>query len=615
MIELQYAILLPIAAGIFLFIFPERLRVIKGVAAVLVSGIVLFYSYRLFRAPSEFAALGILPGFFGGEPGIGDLFMFNLDSLGRLIALFVGFFGLMLSLYSLPYITKEKRVTHYYSYFLITVGASIGAALSDHLFLFVTFWGVLGLTLYQLIKGYDEESSAAAKKSFILIGASDSIMIFGVGLLWTMAGTLRISEISLETKTALEVIAFVTLLVASLAKAGAFPLHSWVPDYAENAPASSSALLPASLDKLLGIYLLARICGSLFSLNEWLHLALLIIGGITTITAVLMALVQHNYKRLLGYHAVSQVGYMVTGFGLGSPIGIAGGLFHMVNHALYKSGLFLTAGSVEKSTGKKDLEELGGLSRAMPLTFIAALACALSISGVPPFNGFASKWIIYQGIIELGKSAGAASRVWMVWLILAVFGSALTLASFVKFISGIFLGRIRDGVKNAREVSVLMWLPQVVIAILCAAFGIAGTLFVVPTLIVPISGQFPFVGIWAANTVTWLVIISMAIGFILSLLGKPKRYRTTEGFMGGEIIRDETAYASTEFYKTIGNFKIFAFFYKNAEKKIFDLYDNTKNLILNINTAFSKGHSGLLPLYTLWVVLGLLAIFVVLLVT
>ena len=142
------------------------------------------------------------------------------------------------------------------------------------------------------------------------------------------------------------------MLTGSFTKAGAFPFHTWVPDYAKSAPASSSAYLPASLDKLLGIYFLARITTGMFILNEWLTLLLLSIGVISIITAVMMALVQHNYKRLLGFHAVSQVGYMILGFGLGSVIGVAAGLFHMINNALYKSGLFLSAGCVEYRTGK-----------------------------------------------------------------------------------------------------------------------------------------------------------------------------------------------------------------------------------------------------------------------
>ncbi len=605
-------ILLPIAAGIVLFLFPEKAKVVKGIITIIISGIALYFSYKLFTSPNQTLYITLLPQLTEGSDAIRELFTFNSDSLSKTVTLFIGFFGVMISLYSLVYVTRKKRILNYYSNFLITIGASTGAALSDHFILFITFWGVLGLTLYKLIKSSDERSSAAAKKSFILIGASDSIMIFGIGILWALSKSLSISGIRVPTDNALGVIAFVTLLIAALTKAGAFPLHSWVPDYAEAAPASSSALLPASLDKLLGIYFLARICMSLFALNPWLHLTLLIIGVVTIITAVLMALIQHNYKRLLGYHAVSQVGYMVTGLGLGTPIGMAGGLFHMINHALYKSGLFLSAGSVEKRTEKENLEDIGGLSTAMPLTFISALVCAMSISGIPPFNGFASKWIIYQGIIEFGKASGPANKVWIIWLILAVFGSALTLASFIKFISGLFLGRRKEGLKNVKEVSILMWLPMIIIAIICIGFGVFATKYVVPRLIVPLVGEFEYQGIWSSGTVTGLIIASLFIGFLIYLVGNLKKVRTTGIFAGGEDIEAVTDFSAVEFYKTISDFKLFSSFYRGAEKKLFDLYDNSKRLILGINKFFSKCHSGELPLYAVWVFLGMIIIIAIL---
>ena len=152
----------------------------------------------------------------------------------------------------------------------------------------------------------------------------------------------------------------------------------------------------------------------------------------------MMALVQHDLKRLLGYHAVSQVGYMVLGIGTGSPVGIAGGLFHMLNHAIYKSCLFFGGGAVEKSAGTTDLENLGGLARSMPVTFGTFLVASLAISGVPPLNGFASKWMIYQGIIESARGGG---HLWVLWLVAAMFGSALTLASFMKVVHAVFLGQ------------------------------------------------------------------------------------------------------------------------------------------------------------------------------
>ncbi|MFW6138120.1 MAG: NADH-quinone oxidoreductase subunit L [Spirochaetota bacterium] len=604
---LHYAVLFPIACGIVLFIFPERIKTFKGIITVIVSGIVLYYSYLLFRSPDQIVPIVPLTG-AAADSEIENILSVNLDILSRTVVLFIGFFGLMLSLYSLSYITRKKKVKHYYSNFLITIGASAGAALSDNFLLFMTFWGVLGLTLYKLIKAHDEKSSAAAKKSFIMIGASDSVLIFGIGVLWVLSGSLNISEIKVGTADALGVIAFITLLIASLTKAGAFPLHTWIPDYAETAPASSSALLPASLDKLLGIYFLARIVMSLFELNPWLNLVLLIIGVVTIITAVLMALVQHNYKRLLGYHAVSQVGYMVTGLGLGTPIGIAGGLFHMINHAMYKSGLFLTAGSVEKTTGKENLEEVGGLSRAMPLTFITALVCALSISGVPPFNGFASKWMIYQGIIDFGKAAGPANKLWVVWLVLAVFGSALTLASFIKFISGIYLGRRRKEQESAKEVSVLMWLPQIIIALICVGFGVFAARAVVPSLISPMAGGIEYTGIWSSGTVTALIITSIAVGVVIYLVGNVAKSRTTEIFAGGERVEPEADFSAVDYYKTISDFGLFSGFYKRAEKKVFDIYDQSKNVVLDINHVFSKCHSGVLPVYLLWVILGLIVI-------
>ena len=214
------------------------------------------------------------------------------------------------------------------------------------------------------------------------------------------------------------------------------PFHTWVPDFGEKVDAPVSAFLPASLDKLLGIYLLARCVLDLFVPTPAMYGMLMLLGAVTVISAVLMALVQHDLKRLLSYHAVSQVGYMILGIGTGTAIGLAGGLFHMLNNTVYKTALFLCAGVIEKETGTTDLDRLGGLAKLMPVTFLTCTVAALSISGIPPLNGFASKWMIYQGIISGGEGAGLG---WIVWLAVAMLGSALTLASFVKVLHATFL--------------------------------------------------------------------------------------------------------------------------------------------------------------------------------
>ena len=474
--EIVSIILLPIAAGLLLFLVPDKLRTVKGIIALMVSIITGYLAILIYTQNIEAGSLSELER-VSSIPVFGiDLMkdavryaIFNADNLSRLIVIFISIFSILILLYSLVYI-KEGKGKNYYPYFLVTIGCSYGAVLADNLLLFITFWGILGITLYKLIPANSEESSATAKKTLILIGASDSIMLIGIALIWRLTGSLNISATALPTDNVLTVTAFLALMIGSFTKAGAFPFHTWVPDYAQNAPASSSALLPASLDKLLGIYFLARLTSGMFILNKWLTLLLLSIGVITIISAVMMALVQHNYKRLLGFHAVSQVGYMILGLGLGSPIGIAAGLFHMINHALYKSGLLLSAGCIEYRTGEENIDELGGLSKVMPMTFFSSLIFAMAISGVPPLNGFASKWMIYQGIIDFGVGSDFPNKLWVLWLALAVLGSALTLASFIKFIGGVFLSRRKPAFEKIREVPLLMWLPLTILALILHCF-------------------------------------------------------------------------------------------------------------------------------------------------
>ncbi len=618
--NISFIVFLPLLAGILLIILPERIKIFKRIFALVISVITLISALQIYFIKSATVRVNLfnlvplrylsLSEDFEAVTGLAVL---NVDNLARLIVLFVCLFSVIIIIYSFAYINKEKNIRNYYTYLMLTLGCSVCAALADNLILFIIFWGFLCLTLYKLIKGYDEESSAAATKSLILIGASDGFIIFGMAVLWKIGQTMEISRLNVETNNFLNVFAFFSFLIGSFTKAGAFPFHTWIPDYTKKAPAASSAYLPASLDKLLGIYFMLRICRDMFILNQWLTVILLITGVLTIIIGVMMALMQHNYKKLLGYHAVSQVGYMVIGLGLGTPLGIIGGLFHMVNNALYKTGLFLVAGSIDKRTGKEDLDDIGGLSGVMPLTFITALIFALSISGIPPFNGFASKWTIYQAIIDFGREPGIANRLWIIWLSLAVVGSALTLASFVKFITGAFLGRARKEFNNIKEVSTVMWLPQVFLALVCIGFGVFATNLVIPKIFAPLVGDFQYAGSWNSSTISFLVLVSIILGFLIYLAGNIKNMRTADSFVGGEKIQQQTGYSSTEFYKTISGFNIFSFFYKRADKKRFDIYNVSKNVILWLYSKFSTAHSGVLSYYALWFLVGLTIMLILLL--
>jgi NADH:ubiquinone oxidoreductase subunit 5 (subunit L)/multisubunit Na+/H+ antiporter MnhA subunit len=344
---------------------------------------------------------------------------------------------------------------------------------------------------------------------------------------------------------------------------------------------------------------------------------LLMIGGGTVLFAVMMALVQHDLKRLLSYHAVSQVGYMVLGIGAGTAIGLAGSLFHMLNNAIYKSCLFLAAGAVQKQTGTTNLDKLGGLARCMPVTFGACTIAALSISGIPPFNGFSSKWLVYQGLVEAGKNGGF---IWVLCLAAAMLGSALTLASFVKVLHATFLCKPSPALarKKIREVAPSMWLPMVVLASLCILFGVFPFTIPLGTFIYPAVGSVVPTGAWLADSATAMMLIAFAIGLIVYRLTTGGRPRTCETYIGGEIM-DETyisgekpgtpahvTVTGVDFYSTIENMFVLKNIYALARKKVFDVYDVFTNILFYFVEALRTAHSGRLPTYLTWLLAGFL---------
>ncbi|MFA4905706.1 MAG: proton-conducting transporter membrane subunit, partial [Candidatus Margulisiibacteriota bacterium] len=390
--------------------------------------------------------------------------LFRLDHFsGLMVGAILGFSALIF-LYSLSFMRGKPAAGQFYLYFLLTAIFACGAVLSDNLILFLFFWEGLLLTLFGLIYIGGKNSFKTAIKAFIIVGISDLCLMLGIAWVGQLAGTFEMSKISLSLAGG-GAFAFILMMIGALAKGGSMPFHTWIPDAALDAPLPFMALVPGALEKLLGIYLLARLCLEMFRLDpsSWLSPLLMTIGGLTIILAVLMALIQKDFKRLLSYHAISQVGYMVLGIGTALPIGIIGGLFHMVNNALYKSCLFLTGGAVEKQAGTTDLSKLGGLMRQMPITFICFFIAALSISGVPPFNGFFSKELIYDAALERG---------WIFYLF-AVGGSFFTAASFLKLGHAAFLGKSEV---KAKEAPWPMLLPMLALAFICVFFGVYNAL-------------------------------------------------------------------------------------------------------------------------------------------
>jgi len=583
-------ILISILAGSFVFFIPKRFRKI-------VEGFSLLTAIYLFIASIKIFA----------QAPIHANYLY-VDGLSRFIVLGIGFFGALISLYSLRFMASYAQFRLYYANIIWTIGISLLAALSNNIVILLVAWGFLGFTLYMLINVAGPTAASASKKAFIIIGGSDSLMILGFAIVWLIAGDMNLSSIKIAIDSSLSFWAFLLIAIGAFAKAGAMPFHTWIPDTAKEAPVPVTAFLPASLDKLLGIYLLARLVLNVFILDSNTYALLMVIGAVTIVAAVMMALVQHDFKRLLGYHAVSQVGYMVLGLGTGNPIGIAGGLFHMLNNTVYKTCLFLSGGNVQHKTKTSDLDSLGGLAKIMPITFFSALIAALSISGVPPLNGFFSKWMVYQGLIEKGKSGGA---LWIFCIVAAMFGSALTLASFIKFIHAIFLGKAKNerragDAKKRDEVSWSMWIPPVVLATLCIVFGIFAYVVPLKYFIVPLLPDIKFIGMWPSLKATLFLAIGLGVGVLVYLMGNFKGIRETDSYIGGEDLGKDMRLSGTEFYNTIKELPLIRGFYKKAEKKFFDIYEVGKKFVFFFIRIFQYLHNGVLPTYLIWCILGIM---------
>jgi len=471
-------------------------------------------------------------------------------------------------------------------------------------------------------------------KAYAVLGFSDACLLLGIVLLLALPGGSQNLSLTAGPRSVADLgagidaswlgyVVYLLIMVAALAKAGAIPVHTWIPAIASDAPTPVMAYLPAAVDKLLGIYLLAMLSLRLFRPDGSMQVVLMIVGAATILAAVLMAMVQHNLKKLLSFHAVSQVGYMVLGIGTGTTIGVIGGLFHMVNHAIYKSNLFLMSGAVSRAAGSDELEDMGGLARHLPITFISGAIAAAAISGVPPFNGFVSKWLVYQGTLQVSNHGLAVALVTV-----AVFGSALTLASFVKAIYSAFLSPAPSPERSAPKPkeSFLLAAPMVVLAAACVLLGLFPNAIVSNVLLPgvgdaaltgePVQGAewwAPIatgrMGAWTPLQAGVLILLGLLLGVLLIwMVTKAKKVQVVRPFLGGEVALatdDRFRIPGTHFYETISRLPLVGPWLAGGEAGAMDPYRWSGKHGHTFVELLRRQHTGLLSLYVAWAALGL----------
>jgi len=387
----------------------------------------------------------------------------QVDGLSISIAIVSFLLWLAVSIYSISYIKND--LVSYYFLLLIVLGAIQGTVFAKDLISFYVFLEITAVATYFLIIHKKDVIALQAGYKYILMTLIGAFLILlSIILVYVDTGSY---EVIVFTKHG-GFIAPVLFLLGCFIKAGVVPLHTWLPDAHPAAPSPVSAFLSGMVIKI-GAYGIIRFIFPILNsdlyvnnFRELLSTLIIYIAVASMLIGVLLALAQTDVKRLLAYHSISQMGYILLGIGLGTKLGLAGGLYHMVNHAMFKGLLFLCMGAVTYSTGTRKLDNLGGLWKKMPITTSTCIIAALAISGIPPFNGFASKTVLVEAVANYS----------FVLKFVMMVTAALTFTSFLKLISYTFFGEPKRPLITVKEVPLLMQLPMIVLAILCVLLGI-----------------------------------------------------------------------------------------------------------------------------------------------
>jgi len=398
--------------------------------------------------------------------GFGMDFSLRLYHFNSVILLAVAALAFLICLYSVSFLQGKDHRKRFYFYCLLTLCLVNGAVLANNLLVLIFFWMALMIPVYGILLSGGRDKYPTAMRALVLNASADLCLMLGIAITGHLAGTLMMDRIYQMPLNFAGGFGFVCMVLGALGKAGAMPFYAWLPDASVDVPVPFMAFFPSALEKLLGVYLLIRIGTDFYHFipGSGLSIAFMVLGCITLLLAVVISFVQKNFKMLLTFNMVSQVGYIVLGIGTALPMGMIGGLFHAINQSMWQSTLFLTAGAVERSVHTSDLRKLGGLRKEMPLVFACFVVAALAAVGMPPLSGFFSNQLILKAALQAGIG----------YYLVALLGIFCMAASFLRLGHAVFFGPDRN--YEARETPPAMWIPMAVLAFGGILFGVYNAL-------------------------------------------------------------------------------------------------------------------------------------------
>jgi hydrogenase-4 component B len=425
-------------------------------------------------------------------------FSVRMDSLAAFMVMVISLLVSLCALYSLSYMEEYlgKGAASMGFFMNLFIASMVGLMVMDNGFWFIILFEMMSLASWFLVIADQSEESIKAGLLYFFIAHAGSVLIMvAFFLMWRESGSLEFASFRhLSLSPVMASAVFVLAFLGFGAKAGMLPLHSWLPRAHPAAPSHASALMSGVMVKV-GIFGIIKVGVDLLGASQsWWGILVLAFGAVSSVLGVLYALAEHDIKRLLAWHTVENIGIILMGVGVGmvgiashhpllAVVGLLGALFHLLNHALFKGLLFLGAGAVIFRVHTRDMEKMGGLAKLMPLTGSAFLIGCMSISALPPLNGFVSEWFTYQSLFTMSHDGDFAMRLaGPVAIVMLAITGALAAMCFVKVYGISFCGGARsEQAEHAREVPWPMTAAMIVMALLCVALGV-GASVVAPVL-------------------------------------------------------------------------------------------------------------------------------------
>ncbi len=462
---LEYLIAIPLAASFLIVLFGKRFKYAGEILSVISAAALFIISAScagsiLIQAPIIFKVGHWSPPF--GIPLIGD-------GLSVLILVVANMITLAVIIYSIGYARQYTDNWKYYTLLMIMTAAVNGLVMTGDLFNLFVFLEIASITAYALVAFTNEdEALEGAFKYAVLSAVASSFVLLGIALLYGYTSTLNMADMAsvIFAKGPARLIPFVSalFLMGFGLKSALAPFHTWMPDAYTKAPATIAAMSSGVLIKTLGIYALVRIFFCVFGMTDKISFIFIALALLSMIGGGVMAFGQSNIRRLLAYSSISQVGYILLGFGIGTPLAITGSIFHLFNHSVAKSLLFLNVGAIENHYGTSDINKISGLVSRDRICGYTNLTGIMSICGIPPFGGFWSKLIIIFACIQ-------AHRPILALVTVAV--SILTLVYYLKAYTPALFGTDSEAGNKQYAVHFSMKLAMIALSLIAVFGGLA----------------------------------------------------------------------------------------------------------------------------------------------